>query len=288
MLAFRNILFPVDFSDRCHGASPFILSLARRYHAKVTLLHVLESPSPIYGTAGFSFPEAFDFSKLAADLRAKLNEFAKRELPKVITECVVCLGSPSEVIRTLALHHKVDLVAMPTHGYGPFRRMLLGSLTAKVLHDLPIPVWTDAHSPDPSNRSHPLPRRILAAIDMKPESVHTLEVALQLGKDAGAAVEVVHVAPEGELALDTAESGLKEVVNAAAAEFQTAVDYSAPAAFDVTAEGSTIAERIRNIALQKRCDLIVTGRGSITSTLDRLRSNSYAIVREAPCPVLSV
>ncbi len=34
---------------------------------------------------------------------------------------------------------------MPTHGYGPFRRFILGSVTAKVLHDADCPVWTGVH-----------------------------------------------------------------------------------------------------------------------------------------------
>ena len=55
---------------------------------------------------------------------------------------------------------------MPTHGRGPFRRFVLGSVTAKVLHDAPCPVWTSAHldensTPMPSNLSN-----ILCAVDL--------------------------------------------------------------------------------------------------------------------------
>jgi hypothetical protein len=35
------------------------------------------------------------------------------------------------------------MILMPTHGYGPFRQMLLGSVTAKVLHDSKCPVLTE-------------------------------------------------------------------------------------------------------------------------------------------------
>ena len=37
------------------------------------------------------------------------------------------------------------VILMPTHGYGPFRRFILGSNTAKVLHDADCPVWTGVH-----------------------------------------------------------------------------------------------------------------------------------------------
>ena len=38
---------------------------------------------------------------------------------------------------------------MPTHGFGPLRRFLLGSVAAKVLHDAQCPVWTSVHTDAP-------------------------------------------------------------------------------------------------------------------------------------------
>jgi hypothetical protein len=44
-----------------------------------------------------------------------------------------------------AHNNNITLIAMPTHGYGLFRRFLLGSVTAKVLHDADCPIWTGVH-----------------------------------------------------------------------------------------------------------------------------------------------
>lgn len=44
-------------------------------------------------------------------------------------------GEPAAEIVAYANNHDSDLIIMPTHGYGVFRRRLLGSITAKVLHD---------------------------------------------------------------------------------------------------------------------------------------------------------
>jgi hypothetical protein len=41
-------------------------------------------------------------------------------------------------------------------------------------------------------------------------------------------------------------------------------------------------------ARQEAADLIVIGRGSIQTTLGRLRTHAYAIVQRSPCPVVSV
>ena len=54
-------------------------------------------------------------------------------------------GDASEVITKYAAEHGTDLIMMPTHGYGVFRGLLLGSVTAKVLHDAVCPVWTAVH-----------------------------------------------------------------------------------------------------------------------------------------------
>ena len=59
-------------------------------------------------------------------------------------------------------------------------------------------------------------------------------------------------------------------------------------AAEMGAEGGNIALAVRNLALRKRSDLVVIGRGAIRSGLGRLFAHSYDIIRESPCPVLSV
>jgi len=53
-------------------------------------------------------------------------------------------------------------------------------------------------------------------------------------------------------------------------------------------EGGDVAEGIRDLALRNRADLVVIGRGAIRTGLGRLYAHSYDIIRESPCPVLSV
>ena len=48
--------------------------------------------------------------------------------------------NPPIRIVSYAREHTIDLIMMPTHGYGPFRSLLIGSVTAKVLHDIELPV----------------------------------------------------------------------------------------------------------------------------------------------------
>lgn len=287
MYNLKKILFPVDFSDRSRATAPFVLSLAQRYRAKVVLIHAFEPPPPIYGGMNMVYPEVYDFAGVAAEIKQQLIAFQEAELPKTDAECVVQQGFAAPVITDFAAENQVDLIVMPTHGYGSFRRALLGSVTAKVLHDSNVPVWTDAHAPEPSHRAHPQPRVIVVALDLKSDSKHALEAALQLAKDAGATVEMVHAAPEGEITPISSEAQIGEVLEAAARDQH--VDITA-AGIDVnaTVDTSSIARLVRDVAIAKRADLIVIGRGRIQEALGRFKANAYGIIREAPCPVLSV
>jgi nucleotide-binding universal stress UspA family protein len=282
-----NILFPVEFSQRDEAAATFVLSMAQRYRSRVLLFHVLQPPPPIYAGMGAVYPEAFDYEGATEDLKIDLGKFAAAQLPKIDVECVVEVGDPARTISQYACSNGVDLIAMPTHGYGMFRRALLGSVTAKVLHDSVLPVWTSAHAPEPSHRAHPQPRRILCAVDLKPESRHTLEVAIALATDAGATLGVVYV-PADTASPDAAEQRLQDLLIEAARADKVEVLETPRIAARPEGGASDVAEGVRDLAARNRADLVVIGRGAIRTGLGRLYAHSYDIIRESPCPVLSV
>jgi len=287
MFKCENILFPVEFSQRDEAAAPFVLSLAQRYHARVFAMHVIQPPPPVYAGMNAVYPQVFDFEGAMEDFRIDLRKFAADQLPKVEVESVIELGDPAAIIAQYACNHGINLIAMPTHGYGVFRRALLGSVTAKVLHDSSLPVWTSAHTPEPTHRAHPKPRRILCALDMKPESLHTLETAMTLATDADATMELVHV-PSETMAPEAAERRLHELLaQVAKSEFLNLNDIPNVSDYPQGERGS-VAEAVRNLALRKRADLVVIGRGAIRKGFGRLYANSYDIIRESPCPVISV
>jgi nucleotide-binding universal stress UspA family protein len=290
MPRFARILFPIDFSERSRAAAPFVLSMAQRHDAKVVALHALQPPPPLYAGVNTVYPEVYDFEELSADLRATLEKFAEAELPKVDVMCVVEMGDPAAVIMEYAENERIGLIMMPTHGYGAFRRALLGSVTAKVLHDAKVPVWTAAHAPEPSHRAHPKPRYILCALDLKPESRHTLEFAIEIAAETDASVELFHVAPEGEIGPIQAESRIHELLVEAARSKLVKIQEAAGATdVEMVLAGGSVADMVRDVAIKKRADLVVIGRGCVQKGLGgRLRANAYAILREAPCPVLSV
>lgn len=139
----KKILFPVDFSERCASVAPMAETFTRRFQSELTLLHVLP-------------PEALDVPFTPA--QAALETFAAHKLAGIETKQVLLHGDPAGEIVRFAQEQNSNLIMMPTHGYGPFRRFLFGSVTAKVLHDARPPVWTDVHAEEIvsyRDRSHP-------------------------------------------------------------------------------------------------------------------------------------
>jgi hypothetical protein len=56
----------------------------------------------------------------------------------------------------------------------------------------------------------------------------------------------------------------------------------------LTMDDPNPAIRLRDLALRRRTDLMIIGRGAIQSRFDRFGAHAYDIIRESPCPVISV
>jgi nucleotide-binding universal stress UspA family protein len=130
--------------------APYVEGMARRYGARVTMLHALELPIVSYSDGPVY--SAMDFQSMIDDGKQRVESFLKSEFQDIPTTRLMLEGEPAWRIAEYAEKETVDLIMMPTHGYGPFRRFLLGSVTAKVLHDVKCPVWTSAHRPKDPRR----------------------------------------------------------------------------------------------------------------------------------------
>jgi nucleotide-binding universal stress UspA family protein len=175
MRSFSKILLPVDFSERSTGAARYAQALALHFHAELILLHVLTPPNYEFGAleiAG-SMLDAL-YRNRAEQASKELDAFMTAEPSGLKVRRIVLEGDPAKKIVDLAHDEGADIIAMPTHGCGPFRRFILGSNTAKVLHDADCPVWTGVHLEQaPALASIPF-RSILCAVDLGPQSSKTI------------------------------------------------------------------------------------------------------------------
>jgi len=288
MLNIQHILFPLDFSSRCCATVPYVDAMAARFGAKLTLISVAQ-PFLYTGMGDPGGPIMIDTDEVLRELQGRLDASLVREFAHLRVERVADLGDPAQVIAAFARNNAVDLIMMPTHGYGPFRNLLLGSVTAKVLHDSECPVWTAAHMEDPPAREHVAMRAILCAVDGTAKSVPLIKYASRMAADCGATLRLAHVIP----GLDSWPA--RQADHA----FENEMRMEARQTIEALAKGSgidaplcvavgDIAEGIREEARRHAADLIVIGRGILHETLGRLRTHAYGIIRHSPCPVLSV
>ncbi|MCI0705056.1 MAG: universal stress protein [Planctomycetia bacterium] len=137
MLPIHTILHPTDFSDRSWSALQLACSLARDYHARLVLLHVLPLPVVAFGEGVVpADPEEF-----IRDAQSRLDGVAS-QCDRVEVEKQVESGDPVEVILGVAQERPADLIVMGTHGRTGLRRLIMGSVAEQVVRRASCPVLT--------------------------------------------------------------------------------------------------------------------------------------------------
>jgi nucleotide-binding universal stress UspA family protein len=280
MPALSRIILPVDFSERSVGAARYGRCLADHFGCDLVLLHVVSPLQMEYGALDISgYMLADVYQNRVAQAGQELARFLRDELSGPRIERLVLEGDTSLKIVETA-HERGGLIVMATHGYGPFRRFILGSNTAKVLHDADCPVWTGVHLEDAPPGSIP-PHHVICAVDLGPQSGKTLAWAAWLARQFGARITLLHVTASAP------ESGAPDLRDAAREELLR-LQRSANCEAKLLVESGEASPAICAAAARLEADALVIGRGSAAGVFGRLRTNAYAIIRQSPCPVVSV
>ena len=285
-MKFDRILFPVDFSDHSVKLNTQVEWLARRFNSKVTLLHVFEIPSSWYGGADAPMLSGEDIVALANDEKMRLQNYSIH-IPESRVERVSLEGGAAWHIANWTKEHATDLVVMGTHGFGALRRMLLGSVAMKVLHDVDCPVWTQACKAEGAAEFHEI-CNIICPIELGEETVPLLQFAKSLADSFGARVRLLHVIPEQDVREYRYFDGdfqakLKEMAEREVARLQK----EAGTDFPLSLTRGHISGDAAELALNHNADLMLIGRGKSRGVFGSLRSHSADLIRYAPCPVLS-
>jgi nucleotide-binding universal stress UspA family protein len=287
MATIQRILFPVDFSPSCVAMASFAKRAASIFSAKITLLHVLEPLASSFELLVRPLPEV---EKNREDVaRAKLDAFLETEFPSDASARVLLAGDPAGQIAEFARERGFDLIIMPTHA-GAFRRMLLGSTTAKVLDSADCPVLTTQHAETISPR--PLGHREwVCAVGLRSDSERVLRYAGQQAQTLHANLTLVHVIPVGEPGLavqldldEHVQHAERQAARQRVEKLQKSVGSRAPVVIAVGPVKDALTEAARRL----RADALLIGRSPQAGAFGRLRDLVYAMVRDAPCPVLSV
>jgi len=290
MVPISRILIPVDFSDRCLRMMPYVSAIAQRYQAEVVLLHVV---NPVYTipATGISGPALMPVPQwVFTEKTTELERFAVSELRDLPVRRLVYEGDPETQIAAFTHAESIQLMIMPTHGYGVFRRFLIGSVTSKILHDASCPVLTGVHTEAKAPLANVKLSNIVCAVDLTPHTENVLAWASRLARDFEARLSIVHVAPSISPGLAVTFSSrvnqeLKETARKDVERLQAAVGAKS---VSICIQEGDIAREVCSFAQSIAADLVVIGRSAQDGASGRLRTNAYAIIRQAPCPVLSV
>lgn len=290
MALLSRVLVPVEFSPRCLGSAQYAEALACRFHCDLTLLHIRVPPAfPAYAPDVMAYSSAFeDDEKEKLRLQTQIDAFPLKAPAGCKVSREVLEGDPAASIVQYAHEGGFDLIVMPTHGYGPFRRFLLGSVTAKVLHDAQCPVWTGPHMESAAAPEGIGFHDVLCAIDLEAGSEAVLQWAADFAGAYGAKLHVVHV-----IAADTA-GGFRfdqdwhlDVMEQSRRRID-GMQLDLHTHGEVGIETGEVPAAIRSAAERLQAGLVVIGRGRRAGLLAGLRRNAYAILRESPCPVAAI
>jgi nucleotide-binding universal stress UspA family protein len=288
MRLITNILFPVDFSPSCIAMAAYVKRAATLFCAKVSLVHDFDPSS--YNTFELYLRPASELAEEHEGIaRDRLNsfltaEFAPSEHPRILVS-----GDAATEIAEVARKNGIDFIIMPTHA-GTFRRMLLGSTTAKVLNDADCPVLTSKHAETIAPR--PLEHREwLCAIGFDDNSERVLRYCHEAAAEARGNLTIIHAIqstdPKLPVQLDLEEKAQSEETQQARrriAELQRKVGSQASVCIAI----GPIKEALLEAARRFDADVLAIGRGPQSDPHGRVRDLTYAIVRDSPFPVLSI
>ena len=132
MKEIRQVIVPVDFEQHTDQLAEFAIGLANKLGAKVTFVHVVQE-GEYYSDYDSSSFEEFE-ARIQNNAEKKMA--ALREKNK--TSCtgstgVLLSGDTVDCIVAYARDQEVDLIIMATHGSKGIEKILLGSVTDRVL-----------------------------------------------------------------------------------------------------------------------------------------------------------
>ena len=294
---FKNILCATGFSEFSNLTVNYGVALAKEFEAGLTICHVVDLSSvAIYGE--FQLDPVGQQNRIIDDATAQLEELIGDQ--SVSWKPLITVGKPADEISRTVEEKNIDLVVTATRGRSGFKRLILGSVTERLMRTLTCPLLV-VRSPE-----HELVRtaaqevrlqKILVGCDFSPDSGRAFDYGLSLAQEFEAELHLANVIEppvqpnlirEGTLASgkiqedyhDMLIQRLKDMVPEEAANWcnpQTSI-----------MEGQPYDELVK-YADTRDIDMIVLGvrgHGLVKSLF--LGSTTDRVIRDAPCPVLSV
>lgn len=187
----HNILVPTDFSDNARNALDYALQLAKKLGSTITVYHACQIPtSGIHRPA----PSIIEQEKQTTllECRRKLKSLCKKA-SETGTGCFIeiNIAPVHEGIMEVSRQTGAGMIVMGTRGGGGLSRWLLGSTTADIIQNSPIPVLAI-----PRNARYRHIEKIVFATDYHDSDFGFIGGLVQLASELGAELSLLHVQTE--------------------------------------------------------------------------------------------
>jgi nucleotide-binding universal stress UspA family protein len=293
----KSIICTTDFSDFSGHAVSYGIALAKEFRAKLYLCHVIDlSSAAMYG----------DVITYSVGQQNRIINYAHESLSQLVGEQtldwepLITIGHVASEIARMAEEKGVDLVISATHGRSGLKRIVLGSVTERLMRTLPCPllvVRSTQHDFSTTRDQGLRLKRILVGCDFSSDSNLAVQYALSMAQEFQSELFLAHVieppvykellkpaSARGE----ASEVDLRERLNEELANMvpEEAYNWCSPKTVLLAGQAH---EELNKHALVQNVDLIVLGlRGhGLVETL-LIGSTTARVIRQAPCPVLSV
>ena len=293
----KNILCATDFSDFSNYTIPYGVALAKEFEAKLYICHVIDLSSiAIYGE--FQLNPVDQQNRIKKQAAEQLNEIIGKQAMQ--WEPLITVGHVADEVSRIVEEKEIDLVIAATRGRAGIKRLILGSVTERLMRVLTCPLLV-VHSTkqkfvDPINQKITL-KKILVGCDFSPDSDLAFQHALSLAQEFEADLHLAHVIePSASSVLLKPDKVLSEEIerklhNRLKEKLmgmvpEDARNWCSPETLILNGQPY---EELGKYAESNEMDMIVLGvRGhGLVKTLF-LGSTTDRVARQAPCPVLSV
>jgi nucleotide-binding universal stress UspA family protein len=150
----KKILYTTDLSKNARYAFGYAISLANRYNARISVLHVLEDDSRLADSLVMNIIREEKWKELRRNneqdvietIKERLQSFCdevSRDLPEcpfITDEVVVKIGNPADVILEQAESSSYDIVVVGAHGHGILGGAMMGSVSRRIVRRCKKPV----------------------------------------------------------------------------------------------------------------------------------------------------
>ena len=281
---YDGVCISTDGSDAADAALDVAISIAAAHDATLHVLNVADTNQP-------------SLARIEGRVQDVLEEAGKEIVEKAATTArnvgvdvttAVVQGGPSRTIREYVDDREVDLVVMGTRGQRTVERIILGSVTERVLRVSAVPVLV---VPPGSDREYP-PERVLVGTDGSDGSAAAVTESLEICAATESALHALSVVEPTLLGIDVRSSTLAEERERRDEGLLSGVrDQAAERGVDVETaiEEGDVVETLNDYVAEHGIDLAVVGTHGRTG-IDRrlLGSVTENLMRSASVPVLSV